>query len=1178
MKQMLLYLNPKFDTNLWILYHQGKINFYIWGILAICLTVPSKTNAQDFANSAVTLLQSKQNKNVPLKQMLKNLEKKYKISFNYNSEIVEDKYVNPSDFENKTVDQSLSTILDDLGLTFLKLDINTYVIQKSVGTKIEKSKKATEVKKLKSRGLNDQSFNTHYEDNTYNFEIQSIHTISAKSKIDKVISGTIKNSAGEGVPGASILVKGTTIGTISDADGAFNLNLSDGRNTLIISSVGFISQEIEVGERTTIEVILQDDLGQLEEIVVLGYGSQQRKDVTGSVASLSSKDFQSVPLQNLEQAMQGRAAGVLVTQNSGAPGGAINVLIRGVGTTGNNEPIYVIDGVITGSGNNDYGGTSALSSLNPNDIESIDILKDASAAAIYGSRGANGVVIITTKRAKAGKPKVGFEAYYGVQNRWKKLDLLNSRQHSEYINEAYANAGRPSTDVPLNHRNPASLTTDVDWQDEMFRSAPMQSYNLSIGGGNENATYNISGNYFRQDGTMLGTYFDRKTLRANSDFKISKRIRVGQSLLLSRTEKRQEGTFGGRLQIEHIVKQGPGVPIYNPNYLGGFNGPGTADGHDAENPVAVANLYTNRPINYRALGNVYIEVDIIEGLTFRTQYGIDYNINDGYSYNPENQMVRGLLNPSQLSVSRGIGLFDQFTNTLNYSKKIGSHSIEALVGYETQKGSFDFLSTAVRNLPNNAVISIAAGQTPNAGGGTFENALESVLGRVNYSFKDKYLLTFNVRRDGSSKLAPQNRYQVFPSFSVGWRISEESFMKSLTFVTDLKIRGGYGELGNVQSLPDYPFSVALINSANYNFGGGQLVSGVTQTSLANRDIKWETAATTSFGIEGSLLKGALNFTIEYYKRQTKGLQVAVPVPPSVGLGAPIINAGNVENRGFDFSIGYRKVKGDLSYGITANFSTITNEVTSLGGGEPIRAGNTFSLGNLTQTAVGRPIGAFFGFITDGIFQTQEEVNAGPSQGSGTRPGDIRFKDLNGDGIINDNDQTFIGNPTPDFFYGINGNVGYKGFDLSIFFQGVQGNNIFNAIRTWTEGLDQNFNQGAAALNRWKGPGTSNDIPRAVLGDPNNNKRNSNRFVEDGSFLRLKNITIGYSFKPNVLKSLGNLSRLRVYFTGQNLLTFTKYSGFDPELGSTNGNALARGIDIGSYPQARSFVMGVQIDF
>lgn len=994
---------------------------------------------------------------------------------------------------------------------------------------------------------------------------------------ERSVSGVVTDENGVSMPGVNVLLKGTSTGTVTDTDGNFRISVPNEQAVLVFSFVGYSMSEVTVGSRTSINVQMNPDAKTLSEVVVVGYGVQEKKDLTGAISTVNAQELRSLPLLSTEQALQGRTSGVLVTQNSGAPGGAINVQIRGVGTTGNSEPLYVIDGVIISPPGAGQLSSSPLNAINPGDIETLTVLKDASAAAIYGASAANGVVLITTKRGKSGAVKVEADAYYGVQQVWNTLDLLNSREHSQYIVDAYLNSGKTLNDVPLNHRNPSAVTTDTDWQDEMFRTAPIQNYNVSVSGGSEKATFSLSGNWFQQDGILLGTNFDRKSIRMNSDFKLGKnnKVRVGESFTLAKTVSRREGTYGGRRQLEHIVKQGPGVAVYNENYLGGFNGPGTADGHDAENPVAVAAMYTNRPTDYRVLGNFYGEVDLIKNLTFRTSVGMDYTFSDGYEHNIANQMVRGLLNRSRLGVSRSISANPIWSNTLNYNRNFGDHRIEALAGYERRSSSWSFLSTAVLDLPNDAVRSISAGQQPNVGGGTFENALASAFGRVNYSYKDKYLATVNFRRDGSSRLL--NRYQSYPSFSVGWRISEENFMQDVELISDLKVRAGYGEIGNVFTASDYGFAVELISSANYNFNGS-LVPGVTQTRLPNPDLRWESTNTTNVGIDLGLFDDQLTFTAEWYKRVTEGLQYRNPDNRvSSGLNSNDINLGEVTNTGMDFALNYRKQADRLSYNIGINASTLKNELSFLGSGEGnnYSAGNTFSLGNLTRTEVGQPLGSFYGWVTDGIFQTQAEVDAHATQSAQTAPGDIRFKDLDGNGVINALDRADLGSPIPTFFYGMNASVNYGQFDFSLFLQGVSGHKVFNALRTWTEDLSQNFNQGKAALDRWTPENRDTNVPRAINGDPNNNKRASDRFVEDGGFMRLKNLSVGYSLTPSLVNKL-SLQRVRVYATAQNLFTITKYTGFDPEIGSQNGSSTERGIDIGVYPQARTIILGVQV--
>ncbi|MEO1449445.1 MAG: SusC/RagA family TonB-linked outer membrane protein, partial [Bacteroidota bacterium] len=664
----------------------------------------------------------------------------------------------------------------------------------------------------------------------------------------QTISGTVQASDGSPLIGASVIVKGTPRGVLTDGEGKFTLQASQG-DILSISYIGYETQEVTVGTEDNISVSMVEADNTLSEVVVVGYGTQRREDLTGAIGSVNVDELADVPLVSVEQGIQGRVAGVNVTQGTGAPGGPMRVQIRGVGTTGDTEPLYVIDGYPVTVGSQGDLGTSPLTTLNPNDIESIDVLKDASAAAIYGARAANGVVIITTKRGKAGAVKVDFSAKAGVQTPWRRLDLLGEKDYVEYVVEKYANDPNTTVDdIPANLRDPNNLPgNNTDWQDELFRTAPMQDYNASITGGNENASFNLGLGYFDQQGTMLGTYFKRLSIKLNSDYKINKRIRVGESVLVSQTEKRVEGNLGGRRQLEHLVKQAASVPVFDESFQGGYGAPVTDDGQDARNPVMVADLYENIPRQYRVLGTLYGEVDILDGLTYRINLGVDVFIGRGYNYNPVYEGTRRLLIQSNFSENYGLTVNPLIEHTLNFNRSFGDHNLGLLIGVTDQSFNNRSISGSVIDLPNNTVRSLSAGQNPTLSGFLFESRLRSQLARLTYGYADKYLLTANVRRDGSSRLNPDNRYDIFPSASLGWRVSKESFMESVSFVSDLKLRASYGIIGNDKTAPIYN-TLNLDNVFNYNFNG-VLANGVTQGSLINPDLRWEISEQTNFGAD-----------------------------------------------------------------------------------------------------------------------------------------------------------------------------------------------------------------------------------------------------------------------------------------------------------------------------------------
>ncbi len=1005
-----------------------------------------------------------------------------------------------------------------------------------------------------------------------------IHTTHAQ---DRTVSGTVTSEEEGALPGVNILVKGTTVGTVTDIEGNYRINLDSEDATLVFSAVGYSSEEVTVGNQSTIDVLMLPDIKSLSEIVVVGYGTQDRAKVTGAISSVSSEEINQLPVPNVAQALQGRAAGVTVT-NNGAPGEGANVRIRGIGTVGDNDPLYVIDGVPAGG----------LNSINPNDIESVEVLKDASAAAIYGSRAANGVILITTKRGQVGDTKVSIDSYYGVQNVWNRLDVLNTEQYIPYATEIQQNAGLP---VPARLTDPEIRNRNVDYQDELFRTAPIQDHNVSVSGGNERSTFLIGGGYFNQQGTMIGTDFERISFRANSEFKVGSRVKVGQTLTVAFTERNREfGGGSGRSMLEHAIKSPPYQEIYDPNNLGGFNGPDQVDNNDAENPILIQSLFTDRNEDVKLLGTAYAEVNIIEGLNFKSLVGLDMNFSYDYGYEPA--YVAGDFH------SRDFAALDErrrrftsplFTNSLTYDRTFGDHTIGLLAVAEQQTFNRRDLRVQGQN-PLSNDIRVIDGLDPGSvstQGGLTEWALISYIGRANYSYADRYLLSASIRRDGSSRFGPGLKWGTFPSASVGWRLSEEGFMDGVSAISDLKLRASWGETGN-QNIGDYQYIPVFSSNFTYQFNGS-LAPGTTIRALANEILQWETTTMRNFGVDVGLFNDRVTFSAEYFFNTTEDMLVEVPLATSLGYDdAPSVNAGTVENRGLEFALGLRSGQSDFQWSVNANASFVRNEVITLGGGEPI-PGPRFESDPLTWTEEGQPIGYYFGWQVDRLFQADDFVEDGddlvlregiPSQGNAA-PGDIKFVDVDNDGDIDNDDRTRIGNPFPDVTYGITGTLNYKGFDANIFIQGVSGNEIYFTQLYDLEGMTRVFNAGPGVIDRWTPTNTNTSVPRGISGDPNRNTRASDRFLFDGSYARLKNIQVGYSLPTDLLSTFGNgfISNLRVYVGAQNLITITDYPGYDPEIGTRKGlngrdETLGFGIDWGQSPQARTYLLGVQIGF
>jgi len=1004
----------------------------------------------------------------------------------------------------------------------------------------------------------------------------SIQVFLQTNKVTGRVTSATDNA---GLPGVNVIVKGTNQGTITDGEGYYSINAAEDA-TLVFSFVGFNQKSVLVNGRSKIDVSLMEDISKLQEVLVVGYGEQEQREVTGSISSIKGNDVSKMAVPDIAHAMQGQAAGVNVVSQSGAPGSGIDVRIRGVGTINNTSPLYVVDGVpLFGSG---------VQNLNPDNIESIEVLKDASTASIYGARAANGVVLITTKRGKEGPAKVSFDAYYGTQSAWKTLDLLDREQYIDLVVETNENDDDPSTVAPPivnNQRMRNGQPVDTDWQDEMFRPAPIQKYNLSISGGGENGTYNISGGYFDQQGIMRETGFNRMNIRVNSNVTAGK-FKFGESLAFARSYRNAQSSEGGRAVIEHMIKQTPLVPVYDPDNLGGFAGPSAGiDDQDARNPVGHAELMTRDRVDYDIIGNVFGEYEIIDGLKFRVNLGTELEFEHDLDHEPLYEMGSFDSPPAAvLNEEREEETIWLVENILKYDFSLGDqrHNFDILAGYSHQERDNRDLEGEGEGFPSNDVRVIDAAGDRTSEGSFSEYAIQSIFGRVNYNYRGKYLLQANLRRDGSSRFGSENRYGIFPSASVGWRVSDEPFYQNVPdFLGDLKLKASYGELGN-DRIPNYLYATNLNLNSNYVFGN-QVASGAVSKQFPAPNIRWEETRQTDLGLELGLFDNRLFINTDYYIKETDGMLLQVPIPLSSGTSdPPFTNAGSVENRGFEVALSYRKSEGEFTYNISGNFSTYSNEVTSLGkDDEPIISGGT-EAGDATKTEVGNSIGRFFGFETDGLYQSEAEIdeNFAPN----ASPGDIRFVDQNNDGQLNDEDRVYIGSPLPDITYGLNASASYMNFDISVLLHGVHGNDIMNENIFWREGFLRNFNAGIEALDRWTPQNTDTDVPRAVRADPNGNiRRFSDRFIEDGSYMRIRNLTIGYTFPAQILETLGGLSKIRIYGSSQNLLTITNYSGYDPEIGAKaegtgSSGELDRGIDNGVFPQARSFLMGLQVTF
>ncbi len=982
---------------------------------------------------------------------------------------------------------------------------------------------------------------------------------AANNQQQKSVTGKVIDSSGAPLPGVSVVIKGTTNGIITDANGKYSLADVPANAILQFSFVGMKTQEVAVSGKSMISVTMVEETVGIEEVVAVGYGTQRKKDLTGSVAVVKTTDLKSLPVPSISDALQGRAAGVQVI-SSGIPGTDAKFRIRGVGTINNSDPLIVIDGVPVASG---------MNQLNMDDIESLQVLKDASATAIYGSRGANGVVIVTTKRGTSGQSQLNFNYSYGVQQETNMVEMLNASQFASLHNDILGNAGMIKNPT---FANPESLGKGTNWIGSLIKSAPMQNYSMSYSNSGEKTNYYISGNYFDEQGIVSSTGFKRYTFQLNTDTKVNSKLRLGNSLTLNNDIK-----TSGDYNIRNAMLALPTQPVFREN--GSYSGPVAQPIYDGDivNPIGSAKTVKNSTKGYNLIGNIFGELDIYKGLKFKSTFGLQANFWDSRTWSPKYQWDTSKKENSYLGQQYNKNLTWVWDNTFTYEYTSGKHRIGAMAGTSAQENRYNFINSSVQNFASDNTQQLSNGtQQPTVGGNTASWALFSYMGRVNYTFADKYLVTATVRRDGSSRFGEGNKYGIFPSASLAWRISEEEFLKKFSFINDMKLRAGYGVTGN-QEIGNYSFASAL-NTIKYNFNNS-IVSAVVPTVMPNQNVQWEEQQQMNIGFDATILNQRVDLTVDAYLKKTNKMLVPMSVPVSTGYSdvyVPSINAGKMENKGIEVTVNTRNLTGKLTWNSSLNVSFNQNKVLSINDTIPMSSGSIGLNQNLALIQAGQPVNFFYGFKTDGIFQSQAEVDSHAVQVPGNDPynrtsaGDIRFVDLNHDGIINDKDRTYLGNPNPTVLFSFSNSFTFKGFDLSIFLQGIAGNKICNANRFWSEAMAVAQNQTTETLNRWTGPGTSNSMPRAVFNDPNKNTRPSDRYIEDGSYLRIKNVTLGYTV-PKFLMKKAQLTSARFYVSAQNLITFTKYKGFDPEVGTS-------GIDNNVYPVTRTFNVGVNLGF
>lgn len=1000
-------------------------------------------------------------------------------------------------------------------------------------------------------------------------------TISAQQAAQaqrKTITGKVVDGNNMPVPGATITIKGRpNNGVTSDANGNFTIQAAPD-NVLVFGSIGYQQQEVKVGNSTTLNVILNVSATNLNEVVVIGYGTVRRKDLTGAVTTIKGSDIKSQGVSDVTRSLQGKMPGVTIESAGGDPGSGTRILIRGVGTLGNAAPLYIVDGVQVANINN----------LSSTDIESIDVLKDASAAAIYGSRAANGVVLVTTKSGKAGKPVVQFNANVGRQKIAHKVDVLNAQQWATVSNAAHDAAGLPRLDIA---KNPDQLGVGTDWQDAIYRTAPVQQYELLVSGGSENSRYSVSGSYNDQRGIVDVTGYKRYNMRVKSET-TKGRLKFGETVLLSREKWiRMPGGWGGQggNPVGSAAKMIPVFNIYDTTALGGFAG---AYGPvvNVANPVAQLYLESiNRELT-SILANAYGELTLLPGLNYRLNLGYTNSFGSNYDYSRRYNVGTLFSHPTNdLSQSKDQNTLVLLENTLNYDKHFGKHSLQALAGYTFQRNNYNYMSAGRTDLPDGIDVIDAGAGTSSTGGNRTESDLLSILGRVIYSYNNRYLLTASIRRDGSSRFGSAYRYGNFPSIALGWNLSNEKFFEPFTkAVSALKLRASYGVLGN-QEIGDYQYSAAIASNINYVTGADQHKwFGAIQTAFASPNIKWEETKTFDVGLDLGIAHSKLNVTADYFVKQTNDVLLNVPIPGSAGsVSNPVVNAGTLRNNGVEVGANYSDHAGKLTYNIFGTFTSVHNKVIELGtgsqqifGGQPTHHG-----ASTTVTEAGGPISAFYLIKAVGIFNSQDEINNYSKNGTpiqpNAAPGDIKFLDANGDGQINDQDRVYCGSPFPDFEYGFGFNAALYHFDINVFFQGTYGNKIYNGLRQDLESMSLEFNYSTTTLNTWT-PQNHTNIPRAVINDPNFNDRTSSRFLENGAYLRMKTLQLGYTFLESLSQRM-KIASLRAYISADNLFTITKYTGFNPDIGRS-GSILDRGVDFGhiAYPLARTVSIGVQL--
>ena len=1009
-----------------------------------------------------------------------------------------------------------------------------------------------------------------------NYELEGTHIILTTEAIKdlhaqqqaKTVTGTVTDVSGEPIIGANIRIKGTTTGTITDIDGNFSIK-AEPQSVIEVSYIGYLTQETVINNQKSIRFLLKEDTKTLDEVVVIGYGVQKKADLTGSVANINTEKLNTQSNANIGQALQGKIAGVDIVSQGGAPGSGTRIMVRGIGTLNNASPLYIVDGMYMNS----------IDHINPNDIASIDVLKDASSAAIYGSRAANGVIIVTTKEGSntEGKPIIDLSVNLGISTASKFLDMLDAKGWAEVTTIARQAIGKPALDMATDLAN----KPDNDWQDIMFRPALMQNYNLSVKGGGKYSTYYTGLGYFNQDGIVKGTNYQRYNIQSKNDYKRGI-FSAGTNLIISFSHDKplHQELRGG--MIGTILQSVPTLEKYDDTREGGYGGT-YGDVVNIPHPLAIIddNIMDRYNENVKIFANLYAQIELFKGLKYKLNLTPDFSFERYKNYLNKYDFGLATNSITQLTERQRRRRNILVENLLTFDRTFGEHKISALAGYTYQDSRFRHIQAYGEGLPQGLEEIDAATTNRSNEGNSWRSVLTSILGRVFYSYQNKYLFTATIRRDGSSKFGKNNRYGYFPSFSLGWNVAEEKFMENVHWLDQLKLRGGYGVLGN-QEIDNYQYSSTITTGINYPDGNGGLLQGAFPKNFANPDIKWEETAMTNVGIDFMAFNNRLSLTADYYVKNTKDILLTVPIPiSSGGANDPIRNAGKIRNNGFEFNLGWMdQPNPDISYGTNLIGSFNKNKVIAMGSESgSIKGGSTNQNITTSETKAGYPIGGYWLISTAGYFNSQEEVDAYAKDGKkiqpAAEPGDIKFVDANNDGVINDDDRVFQGSPFPDFTFALNGNMRYKNFDLSIGLQGVLGNKIYNATRQTLEDVTKGSNFLASCLDYWTPENKNASHPRLTWDDPNRNTRaESDRYLENGSYLRLRSVQLGYTFPQTWFK--GAIQHARVYINAENLFTITSYSGYSPDVNADNANY--RGFDNFIYPTNRTFMLGLNVTF